>query len=165
MVRSESLFQGMPESPDTAVFCLWELISCWKFLGLILPLGWKGRKRERCMRSEFKPTFWIPYTVETSLSRTLASCGHPLLGYTPKACKPCSCPALRPKKETGDSNRNIQGLLDRGVLHKGSWSNTPPRVADGGQDVAAVFAVWGRRRLPCIGESDVRWVHQLPGTN
>ena len=36
-----------------------------------------------------------------------------LLGCTPQTCKPCSCPALRPKKEPGDSDRDINGLLDR----------------------------------------------------
>lgn len=36
--------------------------------------------------------------------------GH-LLGCTPLACKSCSCPGLRSKKEPRDSNRGINGLL------------------------------------------------------
>ena len=31
------------------------------------------------------------------------------------------------------------------------------------QDVAAIFANWGERRLPFIGGIDVRLAHQLPG--
>ena len=34
----------------------------------------------------------------------------------PQVCKPCSCPASRQKKEPGDSDRDINGLLDRGIL-------------------------------------------------
>ena len=56
-------------------------------------------------------------------------------------------------------------LLDRGIVHKGSWSDTPPCVADAGQDVGTVFATQGRRRLPFIEGIDIRWAHQFPGAN
>ena len=42
-----------------------------------------------------------------------------LLYCTPQAHKSCSCPALGPNKKPGDSNRNIESLLDTGILHKG----------------------------------------------
>ena len=44
---------------------------------------------------------------------------HLVLGCTPQACKPCHCPALRPKKEPRDSDRDISGLLDRTSWAKG----------------------------------------------
>ena len=50
MARSKSLVERLPESADTAVFCLLELRSCWKVLELILPLG-KEEKAERCTQS------------------------------------------------------------------------------------------------------------------
>lgn len=56
------------------------------------------------------------------------------------------------------------GLLDDG-LHKGSWSNTPPYAADDGHGMAPVLAPRGKRRLPCIRETDVRRACQLPGTD
>ena len=40
-----------------------------------------------------------------------------MLVRTLQVCKPCTCPALRPKKEPGDSNRDISGLLDRDLKH------------------------------------------------
>lgn len=36
-----------------------------------------------------------------------------VLGCTPQTSKPCACPALRAKKEPGDSDRDVSGLLDR----------------------------------------------------
>ena len=44
-----------------------------------------------------------------------------------------------------------------------SWSDTPLCAADGGQDMAAVFASGGRRRLLVKGGIDIRWAHWLPG--
>ena len=35
-------------------------------------------------------------------------------GCSPQSSKPCSCPDLRMKKEPGDSDRDINGLLDGG---------------------------------------------------
>ena len=55
--------------------------------------------------------------------------------------------------------------LDRGILHEGSWSDTPPCVADAGQDVGTVSATQGRRRLALIEGIDIRWAHQFPGAN
>ena len=55
---------------------------------------------------------------------------HQLFDYTLQACKPCACPASRPKKEPGVSNRNINDFMDRGSLpfwskvleqHSTSW--------------------------------------------
>ena len=41
----------------------------------------------------------------------------PRAGLHPQACKPWSCPTLRPKKGPRDSDRDINGLLDGGTLH------------------------------------------------
>ena len=45
---------------------------------------------------------------------------------------------------------------------KESWNDTPPWMAGGRQDMAAVFATRGSERLPVIGEIDVRLAHWLP---
>ena len=60
-------------------------------------------------------------------------------------------PALKLKKEPGYSNRGIRGLLDGGILHKGSWNNTLV-AGDGGGDAAAASEVWEGRRLPFSGD-------------
>ena len=39
---------------------------------------------------------------------------HVVFGYALQACKPRACPVSRPKKGPGDSNRDINGLLNRG---------------------------------------------------
>ena len=47
-----------------------------------------------------------------------------------------------------------------------SWSDispAPPCAAEDGQDMAAVFAPWGRVRLPVIRGIDIRLAHPLPG--
>ena len=74
--------------------------------------------------------------------------------------KPCSCPALRIKKEPRDGDRDINGLLNRGSYIKvleqhpvcGQQSKRP-----------ATFTTQGRRRLLLIGWTEVRRAHQLPG--
>ena len=40
-----------------------------------------------------------------------------LLGCNPQAYKASACPASRPKKEPRVSNRDINGLMDKGILH------------------------------------------------
>ena len=49
-----------------------------------------------------------------------------LLDCTPQACKPCTYPASRPKKEPVVSNRATNGLMDGGAYtsEASSWSNT-----------------------------------------
>ena len=46
-----------------------------------------------------------------------------------------ACRALKPKKEPGVSNRDINGLMDWGAYmsEARSWSDTPPCVVDGGR--------------------------------
>ena len=88
-----------------------------------------------------------------------------VLGCTPQAYKPCTCPASRLKKKPRVSNRDINSLMDWGAYtsEARSWSDTPLCVAEGRQDLAAVLAPQGEGRLPFIGGIDVRLVHQLPG--
>ena len=82
-------------------------------------------------------------------------------------CRPASpvvsCPVLRLKKEPKHSDRDINGLLDRGscTSERKALEQHPPWTADSGQDI--VFATWGRRRLPFIGGIDIKLVNQLPG--
>ena len=51
-----------------------------------------------------------------------------------------------PSFKTKDSNRDINGLMDEGAYtsEARSWSDTPPYVVDGRQDMVAVFASRGR---------------------
>lgn len=51
----------------------------------------------------------------------------------------------------------------QGSLHveARSWSHTPPCVANGGQEIEAVFAPRWRGRLPIIGGINVRLAYQL----
>ena len=83
-----------------------------------------------------------------------------------EVCKPCSCPVSRLKKEPRYSNRDINGLLDKGTYMseaKVPGATLPLWMAGSRQATAAVFATWWRKRLPFIGGIDVRWAHQLPG--
>ena len=68
------------------------------------------------------------------------------VGLHPQSYKGCACPASRPKTEPRGSNRDISGLMDEGAytLEARSWSDTPPYVVDGRQDMVAVFASRGR---------------------
>ena len=70
-----------------------------------------------------------------------------MLGWTPQACKACTCPALRPKKELRVSDRDISGLMDGGAYmsEARSWSDTPLCAAHSGQDMAAVSTPGGGR--------------------
>ena len=74
-----------------------------------------------------------------------------VLGCTPRPANPViNCPASRPRKEPRVSDRNINDLIERGSYTseaKGSWSDTPLWMADGRQDVAAVFATEGDYQL------------------
>ena len=79
--------------------------------------------------------------------------------------KSCSCPSSRLKKQPRDCDRDINSLLDKGILHRGSWSDNPLCAADCRQNVVAVFTTQGRRRLPFIGGIDIRLAHRLPGAN
>ena len=50
-----------------------------------------------------------------------------ILGFTPGACKPCSCPASGWKQKPGVRDRDISGLMDGGVYTTEArlWSNNP----------------------------------------
>ena len=101
----------------------------------------------------------------------LASCPFSLyllqvLGCTLQACKPCTTwPALRPNKEPRVSDRDVNGLMDREILHV--WSKVleqpPTAAADVRQGMVAVFASAERRRFTVTVGIDVRLAHQLPG--
>ena len=76
-----------------------------------------------------------------------------------------SLPSFKPKEPR--SVRDISGVMDGGVNTSEAMSDIPLCTVDSRQDMAAVFAPWGRGRLPCMGgrdraEIDFRWAHQLP---
>ena len=71
------------------------------------------------------------------------------------------------REESGDSNRDITGLLDRGsqLSESGLWSDTLPWTADSRQNTAAVFATGGgdegEEEFTSYGGIDVSLAHQL----
>lgn len=85
-----------------------------------------------------------------------------VVGCIPQTSKACTCPASRPKREPGVSNRDISGLMHGGsyTSESRSWSNMPPCVSDSGQDVVAVLVPGGKRRFPVIGAADVGLAHR-----
>ena len=93
---------------------------------------------------------------------------HQLLDYTLQACKPCACPASRPKKEPGVSNRDINDFMDRGSLP--FWSKVLEQHSTSScsrQEVgqtAAASAPWedGVEGYRYRG-IDIWLAHQLPG--
>lgn len=73
-----------------------------------------------------------------------------MLDDIPQAYMACTCLALRPKKEPGDSNRDISGLIDGGCYtsEARSWG-----AGHGRQDTVAVFAPQlGNRELSVTEE-------------
>ena len=92
-----------------------------------------------------------------------------LLGCTPQACKPYTCPASRLKKEAGVGERDFSGLM-HGEAHTSeakSWSSTPLCAVDGrwwaGQGKNLHHSVGGWGRLLVIEGIDIRLAHHLPG--
>ena len=90
--------------------------------------------------------------------------GSILLDCTSQTWKPCTCLALGQEKEPGVSNRDISGLMGRGIYtaKARSWSNILLCAAPGGQDMGVVFTPkW--KEMTSSREPDVRWAHQSPG--
>lgn len=73
--------------------------------------------------------------------------------------------ASRTKKEPKVSNKDIRGLMGGGSYRSEtrSWSDTLPRVADGGQAIAVAFATMERGASPVKGGIDIWFVRGLPG--
>ena len=69
-----------------------------------------------------------------------------VLGCIPDIYKACTWPALRPKREPGVSDRNMDGLPERGADKSEArfCSDSPLCVADIWQVLAVVFAPGGR---------------------
>ena len=81
--------------------------------------------------------------VITSIFKLLNGLYQQVLGCTLQAYKACTCPASTPKKKSGVSNRDINGLMDEGSYMSEVRPWRTPRVAEGGQDLVAVFAPGG----------------------
>lgn len=64
----------------------------------------------------------------------------------PQSCKSCSCPAMRLKKDPRDSNRDINGSTDRGLLHVqiNVLEQHPTMSGRQQKDTAAVFTLGGK---------------------
>ena len=85
-----------------------------------------------------------------------------MLDDSPQAYMACTCLTLRPKKEPGDSNRDISGLIDGQAYmsEAKSSSKTPLCVMDGGQDMVEVIAPkWKGKLITSYRETDIRWAH------
>ena len=106
-----------------------------------------------------------PYKKRTGVSPFSISGPCEVSGCTLQACKPCTCPAPRPKEEPRVSDRDISGLMGGAayVSETRSWSDTPSWAADSRQDLVAYLAPGGRGRLPVIGGVNLRLAHRLPG--
>ena len=78
--------------------------------------------------------------------------GSAIVGLHPLACKPCSCPTSRLKKELRDSDPDINGSIGRETYpsEARSRSDTLPCAADSKQDTAAIFATAGVGEGPAI---------------
>lgn len=72
-----------------------------------------------------------------------------VLGYTLQAFKSCHFPAVRLKEEPRDSDRDTHNVLDREsyTFEAKVQASTPPWVADGSQDEAAIFSTKGEEGL------------------
>ena len=86
-----------------------------------------------------------------------------MLGCTPQACKACSCPDTRPKKEPKGSSRDIDGLVGRESYKSEAKGPGATLLQPEDRTQPAISTTQGRRRLPFIGDIDIRLVHQLPG--
>lgn len=79
---------------------------------------------------------------------------------------PAGRSASRPKKEPRNSKRDVQVSKDGGPHKsetKGPEAIHPPWTAKGRQKATTTFMPQARKRLPFLGETDVRVAHQLPG--
>lgn len=69
--------------------------------------------------------------------------GYSVCGLHPTGLQACGCSTSKRKEEPRDSDQDISGLLDRGIVHESSWSDTAACVQDSGQGTAAAFPTWG----------------------
>ena len=81
----------------------------------------------------------------------------PQLGCSVQACSPCTCPASRLKKEPGDRNNDLSGLMNRRsyTSEAKSWINIPLYAHRAGR-------TWqqGRWETPDTKPSASSWVAQ-----
>ena len=98
---------------------------------------WCGKRREPFIlfirRAEIITCIpWISRGIASKpLQKKLPSLR--LLGCTPQACRPCNCPAVRPKEEPRESPRDRQNLLGRDSYQseaKGPGATPPSGLAD-----------------------------------
>lgn len=83
-----------------------------------------------------------------------------LAGLHSIALQALSLPSLKAEGRAQSHRQRHQWFIDGGShMSEGrSWRDTPPCVADRGQDVVAVFTALGRGRLPVIGELMSHWL-------
>ena len=95
----------------------------------------------------------------------LISIALQLLDCTPQACKDYTCLASRPKKEPRVSDRDIDGLMDRGTLYVWSevleWHCTLCGRWWAGHDGSLLS--WEKEEVTSYRGNWVRLAHGLPG--
>ena len=84
--------------------------------------------------------------VDLAFECNWAACNESGVGLHPAGpTKPCACPASRPKKEPGVSNRDANALMKGRVYmsEARSWSDASPRVAGSTQDMLVLASRGG----------------------
>lgn len=114
--------------------------------------------------------FWILYQTMVWMTVSASAIINPFTQITPFTLlwaaphRPASFVAARPRdwREARDNTETsmVHWTED---LRQGSWSDTPPGVADPRQDMAAVFVAQERRRLPFIRGIDIWWTQSHQG--
>lgn len=96
------------------------------------------------------PYFLVPWRSPGVSSASWLA--RQLLGYPPQACKPCSCPTSRLKKELRDSDQDLNGFIGRESYpsEARSWSDPLPCAPDSKHDTTAIFATAGMGEEPTI---------------
>ena len=87
-----------------------------------------------------------------------------MLGCNPQEILASISPVLRPKKESGVHDRDMNDLMDgRAYMSEArSWSDTPPYAGDIGQDMTVGFTE-GWEGLPLIGGITSGWLFAYQG--
>lgn len=116
------------------------------------------KEQQHILTGTRKGSQWVHQVQEKDVvcgCNSLWRCSEAVLGCILDTCTSC-CPTSRLNKEPRNGNRHHwftgKGLLQ--VCSKRSWRDIPLYLADSRQDMAAILAVQGIRRLPFVGGAD-----------
>ena len=107
-----------------------------------------SRKARVCGLNSHKDTCCLNGEGKTGVKQIKGEKSRSLTSDVMLGCTLTGSPASRRKKEPGVSNRDISGLMDAGAytLETRSWRDTLLCVAQGGQNMVAVFTPGGKGR-------------------